>query len=312
MGARAQASLVAAIVAWAGAFAAIKVLVDAGFAGEDVAIARYAVAAPGFALLLVRAGGLPGLCLADAARIAAAGVLIVAGYHLSLNLGTEHTTAGTAALVVALAPALTVAAAAALGYEPLSSRRVAGLALAFAGVVIVIMLGSGASLSFADAKGPALVAGAPVAFALYNVLLNPLLGRYGVVALTAAASLAGTLALVPFVRPHTVGSLAGASVGELGLVLFLGLFSTLGAYLAWNAALDAVGPARVVVWANAVPPLAVVFAAITLGEPVSAWLAAGGALVVAGVLVAQRARAAAPAPRPRPAYAATGCSISGE
>ncbi len=310
MEARGQLALVAAIVAWASAFAAIKALLDAGFAGEDVAIARYAVALPGFAFLLVRAGGLPGLRLADAARVAAAGLLIVAGYHLSLNLGAEHTTAGTAALVVALAPALTVVIAAAVGYEPLTSRRVAGLALAFAGVLVVVTLGSGASLSLAEAKGPAIVLGAPVSFALYNVLLKPLFARYGAVQLTAATSLVGTAALLPLVRPRTVESVAGATAGQLALLLFLGLVATLGGYLAWTKGLEALGPGRTAVWANAVPPLAVVFAALTLGETVTPWFAAGGALVVGGVVLAQRSRASAPAPRA--AYAAARTSMSAE
>ena len=62
---------------------------------------------PGFAFLLWRAGGLPGLGFRGGVRVGLAGVLIVVVYHLSFNLGTSHTTAGTAALVVALAPALT-------------------------------------------------------------------------------------------------------------------------------------------------------------------------------------------------------------
>lgn len=298
-----RAALLGAIVAWASAFAAVKVLLDAGFAGEDVALARYAVALPGFAYLLLRAGGLPGLGLRDAARVAVAGVVIVAGYQLSLNLGTAHTTAGMAALVVALAPALTVLAAAALRYEPLTTRRVAGTALAFTGVALVVTLGSGATVSAADAKGPLIVLGAPVAFALYSVLLKPLFGRYSAIQLTAATSLAGTVALLPFARPRTVDSLAGASLGEVGLIVFLGLFSTLGAYVAWTTTLAAIGPARAAVWANAVPPLAVVIAAVTLGETITPWFVAGGALVVGGVVLAQRASGAVRRPRLRPAFA---------
>jgi drug/metabolite transporter (DMT)-like permease len=309
---RAQAALVGAIVAWASAFAAVKALLDAGFAGEDVALARYAVALPGFAYLLVRAGGLPGLRLRDAARVAVAGILIVAAYHVSLNLGTAHTTAGTAALVVALAPALTVLLAAVFGYEALTSRRAAGLAVAFAGVAVVVTLGTGTSISLADAKGPAMVLAAPVSFALYSVLVKPLFARYGAIQLTAAASLVGTAALLPFARPRTVESLAGATAGQIALILFLGVFSTLGAYVAWTKALEALGPSRAAVWVNAVPPLAVVFAALTLGETITPWFVAGGALVVGGVVLAQRAGRSARRPRPRPAYAAASSSISGE
>lgn len=301
---RVQAALVGAIVAWASAFAAVKVLLDSGFAGEDLALVRYGVAVPGFAYLLYRAGGLPGIGLRDAARVAAAGLIIVAGYQLSLNLGTAHTTAGMAALVVALAPALTVLVAAAIGYEPLTSRRALGTAVAFAGVALVVTLGSGASVSVSDAKGPLIVLGAPVAFALYAVLLKPLFARYGAIQLTAASSLVGTVGLLPFARPSTVESVAGASPGDLALIVWLGLFSTLGAYVAWTKALEAIGPARASVWANAVPPLAVVIAAVTLGETITPWFAAGAALVIGGVVLAQRSGAPARrAARPRPVLA---------
>jgi drug/metabolite transporter (DMT)-like permease len=313
MGLRVQAALVGAIIAWASAFASVKVLLDGGFSSQDVAILRYAVALPGFAYLLWRAGGLPGLGRRDAARIGLAGLLIVAVYHLSFNLGTSYTTAGTAALVVALAPALTIVLAAALGYERFTTRRAAGVALAFAGVVVVIALGSGATISLASAKGPGIVLGATVSFALYSILLKPLFPRYGAVALTSAASLAGTAVLLLLARPGTVESVAGASARDLGLILFLGIASTLGAYLAWTVVLEAIGPARSAIYVNAVPPLAVLIAAVTIGETITPWFAAGGALLVAGVLLAQgpgggRLRI----PRLRPAYAAASSSMSAE
>ena len=81
----------------------------------------------------------------DAARVLAAGLLIVVGYHLFLNIGEQHTTSGIAAFVVALAPGMTLFAFA-LGLDRLVMRLV-GLAVAFAGVAIVVGLGSGSDLS---------------------------------------------------------------------------------------------------------------------------------------------------------------------
>jgi drug/metabolite transporter (DMT)-like permease len=300
--AAAHVSLALVVVVWAGAFAAIKALLDAGTSAEDVAILRYLVAAPGFAVLLWLARGLPGLRRGDVLRIVAAGALVVAGYHLSLNVGQRYTSAGTAALVVALAPSMTLGLSVAMGLERLTARRTTGLAIAFAGVAVVILLGAGAELSFDTARGPLIVLGAPVAFALYNVLLRPLLGRYGVLPLTAATSLVGTLALLPLVRPSTVEGLATMSAGDLALVLYLGVICTFFGYVAWNVGLRGLGPTRAVSYAYGIPPLAVVVGALTLDEPVTAWLIAGGALVLAGVALAQRAaprnRDAELAPRP--------------
>ena len=287
----AHAALLGVAVLWAGAFSAIKALLDHGMAAGDIALVRYLVAAPGFALLLWRSGGLPGLTRRDAFRLAAIGLLVVVGYHVSLNAGTRFTTSGTAALVVALAPAMTLVLAAALGLERVTLRRSVGLAIAFAGVAIVVLLGAGGELSLANAKGPLIVLAAPVSFALYNVLLQPLLDRYSLLALTAASSLVGTLVVLPFVRPSTFDAVVGPSAGDVALVLYLGVLCTLLGYIAWNVGLRGLGSTNAVTYAYGIPVLAVAFGAVLLDETVTLWLAVGGALVLAGVAVAQRGRA---------------------
>ena len=107
MSTRAHLSLLVVVVIWAGSFSVIKALLDDDVSASDIALLRYAIAAPGFAYILWRARGLPGLTRRDAVRVLAAGLLIVVGYHLFLNIGEQHTTSGIAALVVALAPAMT-------------------------------------------------------------------------------------------------------------------------------------------------------------------------------------------------------------
>ncbi|HUG63670.1 MAG TPA: DMT family transporter [Gaiellaceae bacterium] len=287
MSARAHVSLMAVVVVWAGSFSVIKKLLDDGVAAGDIAILRYAIALPGFAYVFWRARGLPGITRGDAVRVGAAGMLVVVGYHMLLNVGTRHTTSGIAALVVALAPGITMLLAFALGLDRVSLRRGIGLAVAFTGVTIVVALGSGNELSFESTKGPLIVLGAPVAFALYNVILKPLLGRYDLLALTAATSLVGIVGLVPFVRRSTVDAVAGASASEAALLLYLGVLATLLGYMFWNLGLKGLGPTRAVTYAYAIPPLAVAFGAVFLDEPVTLWLALGGALVVGGIATAQ-------------------------
>jgi drug/metabolite transporter (DMT)-like permease len=222
-----QVSFAATIVIWASAFSVIKALIDHGIGAEQIALSRYLVAAPGFAFLLWRAGGLPGLDRRDATRLLVAGVVIVAGYHLSLNIGEESTASGVAALIVALSPALTMALAIAFGIERFSLRVAAGLALAFAGVVVVVGLGSGEEFSVSGLKGPLIVLGAPLSFALYNVLLKPLFARYDLLALTATTSLVGTIALLPIFAGSDLGGIGSVAGRDIALILYLGIFSTL-------------------------------------------------------------------------------------
>jgi drug/metabolite transporter (DMT)-like permease len=286
---RAHLSLLVVVAIWAGSFSVIKALLDDGVSASDIALLRYAIAAPGFAYILWRAGGLPGLTRGDAVRVLAAGLLIVGGYHLLLNLGEQHTTSGIAALVVALAPAMTLILAVTLGLDRIRLRHVVGLAIAFAGVAIVVALGSGSDLSFESAKGPLIVIGAPLAFALYNVILKPLLGRHDLLPLTAATSLVGIIGLVPFARDSTVDTVVDASAAEAARLLYLGVLATLLGYILWNVGLRGIGPTRAVSYTYAISPLAVVIGAIVLDETVTPWLVLGGALVIGGIVLTQRA-----------------------
>lgn len=287
---RAHLAVLSVVVLWAGSFSVIKELLDDGVAAGDIALLRYAIAAPGFAYILWRARGLPGLTRGDATRVAAAGLLVVVGYHMFLNVGTRYTTSGIAALVVALAPGLTMLFALALGLDRISGRRVVGLAVAFTGVAIVVALGAGSELSFESAKGPLIVLGAPLSFALYNVILKPLLGRYDLLALTAATSLVGTVGLAPFVRGSTLDTVVDARASDAALLLYLGVLATLLGYILWNAGLKGLGPTRAVAYAYAIPALAVTFGAVFLDEPVTLWLGVGGALIVGGIATAQGVR----------------------
>jgi drug/metabolite transporter (DMT)-like permease len=279
--------LAVVVVVWAGAFAAIKQLLDDGLAAPDIALGRYLVAAPGFALALVAARGLPGAGRREVLRLLAAGLLVVAVYHLALNAGERHTTAGTASVVIASAPGITLALAIGIGQEGFSRRRAAGLAVAFAGVVAVVLLGSGQRISFANARGPLLVLAAALAFAGYNVIVKPLLRQYGAVPVTAAASLIGTAALVPFSQSGAVGRVGGLHAGGIALMLYLGLASTLGGYLAWTLALRHLEASRTTAYMYGIPVVAIAIGAVTLGESVTVWLGIGAALVVAGVAMAQ-------------------------
>jgi drug/metabolite transporter (DMT)-like permease len=275
------------VVVWAGAFAAIKQLLHDGLAAPDIALGRYLIAAPGFAAALAANRGLPGLHRRDLVRLVVAGMLVVVVYHLSLNAGERLTTAGTASVVVASAPGMTLAMALAIGQERFSRRRAAGLAISFAGVVEVVLLGSGQRISFHDARGPLLVLAAPIAFAAYNVIVKPLLGRHGAVPVTAAAALIGTVALLPFASGGAATRASDLHAGGIALLVYLGLVATLGGYLGWTFGLRHLDASRASAYLYGVPVVAIVIGAVTLGEPVTVWLGAGAALVVAGVAMAQ-------------------------
>lgn len=283
-----QLAALATVALWCSSFALIKHLVDAGLGAQDVAIGRFVVAWPGFIYLLWRASGLPGLTRGEGLRILVASAGGVTAYHLALNEGERTTASGVAALIVALAPAATLALSLAVGLERFAPHRIAGIALAFAGVVVVVVLGSGAHFSLQGLRGPLLVLVAPLTFAVYNVLYKPLLGRYDLPALTAAGGLVGSLLFLPFENTGAIDRFGALDAGSWIALATLGLGATMGGYVTWSIALRGLEPSRAMSYLYCVPPLAVAIGAIFLDEPVTPWLLLGGALVIGGVAVAQR------------------------
>jgi drug/metabolite transporter (DMT)-like permease len=275
------------VLVWAGAFAAIKHLLGAGLAGPEIALARYLVSVPGFVVAYRLVGGLPGITRGGVARIAVAGIFGTTVYHIALNEGERFTTSGTAAVIIGTSPGVTLGLAVALGLERFSAWRAVGLAVAFTGVVVVVTVGSGESVSLSHAKGPLIILVASVAFALYNVLLKPITATAHPVAIGSAAGLFGTAALLPFLASSSVDQLTGAGAWEWTLILYLGLICTLSAYIAWTAALRHLDASRAAAYLYAIPPMAVVIGAVTLGESVTIWLVLGTLLVVGGVAMAQ-------------------------
>ncbi len=142
------------------------------------------------------------------------------------------------------------------------------------------------SSRFSGLKGPLIVLGAPLSFALYNVLLKPLFARYDLLALTATTSLVGTVALLPIVASSDLGGIGSVAGRDIALILYLGILSTLLGYIGWNIGLRAFGATRAVTATYAIPALAILFGAVTLEEPVTAWIAVGGLLIVGGVALA--------------------------
>src|SRR6185503_17492684 len=123
----------------------------------------------------------------------------------------------------------------------------------------VVLLGSGQEVSFDNAKGPLIVLGAPLAFALFNVITKPLLTRHSPLGVGAAV-------LLPLTSHDVLSTAASLDAWDWTLILYLGLVCTLFAYVAWTAALGHLDASRAVAYIYLVPVFAVIVGAAVLGE----------------------------------------------
>ncbi|WP_369369705.1 DMT family transporter [Promicromonospora sp. Populi] len=269
------------VVLWASAFIGIRA------AGQDfspgaLALGRIFVGT----LALTIIAGLAGKLRLPRGRtlvgVVVWGVLWFGLYNLALNAAERTLDAGTAALVVGLAPILiAVFAGISLG-EGFPARLLLGIGIAFAGVAgIALATSSGASDTISVALG--LVAA--VVYAGSTILQKRLLPKVDSLTMTWLGCLAGTVACLPF-TPALLDGLATAPTSATLSVVYLGVFPTAIAFVTWGFALTRTTAGRLGAATYAAAPLAVLMSWALLGEVPTPVALIGGTLCLAGVLVA--------------------------
>ncbi|ABC82619.1 DMT family transporter [Anaeromyxobacter dehalogenans] len=255
----------------------------------EVALVRFGLSSLAFGLLLWRRP----VRVARRDLLALAGLGIVAipvnqGFFLA---GMAWTTPGHAALLYALTPVFVFLFARVRLGERAGPAKVAGIALAFAGVVVVL-LGRGAVGLHGSSRqlaGDLLILLAVVAWSVFAVAGKPYAQRYGAVGSTGVALVLGTLAYLPVGLVATDWSrLAALSPTGWAALGYLVLLTSVVAYILYYWALSRAEASRVAIWSNLQPVLTALLAWAIAGERLTAPFVAGGAMVIAGVILTER------------------------
>lgn len=204
------------------------------------------------------------------------------GYQALFITGIARTSASHTGFLIASGPLWTALVARAAGVETLGRRSWFALTLAFLGTSLVAFARDGSGS--ATLLGNALVLLATIAWAAGTVFSRPVLERVPatrLALLTTLVSLPGHWLLAAReLGPDTAGDIgAGAWVA----IAYSGAFSTGVAYVLWNWSVRTLGPSRTSTCSNLVPIVALVVAAIFLGERPSTVQLLGGGLVLLGL-----------------------------
>jgi drug/metabolite transporter (DMT)-like permease len=209
-------------------------------------------------------------------------------YQLCFMTGLHRTTATNSSLILASMPTVVTVGAGLLGFERITPRQAWALVIATLGVLLVVA-SRGYHVAGGDLTGDLLMLAAVLCWATYTLGLRTVAGRMSTLSLTTWTLITGTPGLVlvgvPSVLRQDWGTVTARGWGGLA---YATLLSLVVAYLLWNRGIRQIGPSRAALFTTLTPLVATLTAIAVLGERPGLLHLAGGALIIAGVLVSRR------------------------
>jgi drug/metabolite transporter (DMT)-like permease len=204
------------------------------------------------------------------------------------TVGLNYTTSAHSAVIIAVGPVIILILARMLGQEELTVAKLAGMALSFAGVVMLETEQGGPQHS-PLLVGDLITFGGTIGFAAYTVLGKRLASAYDAVAMNTFICVAAGLMLLPLTVWQAIHIHWGA-IGWTGWagMLYMAAGSSVGAYTIFYWALRYMSASRVAVISYFQPVVVIVLAALFLGDHPSKHLVIGTVLVMIGVVLAER------------------------
>lgn len=278
-------------IAFSGKAIIVKLAYRHGVDAVTLIMLRMLFALPLFVALAWWAGrGRPPLTGGD--RLAVLG-LGFSGYYLASFLdfaGLAYVTASFERLVLYLNPTLVLLLGWVIFGRRVGWRQLGALAVSYAGVLLVF--GHELSLMGTNvALGAVLVFGSALSYAVYLVYSGEVVKRLGSLRLTGlATSVACVLCIAQFALLRPLAAATEVAPAVLWLSLLNATACTFAPVLMVMMAIERIGPTLAAQTGMIGPMSTILMGVLILGEPFTAWVAAGTALVLAGIWLLARRR----------------------
>lgn len=214
------------------------------------------------------------------------------GYYLASFLdfaGLAYITASLERLILYLNPTLVLLLGLVLYRRRISARQIIGMAISYSGVVLVF--GQEITLLGPEAAwGALLVFLSAVSYALYLVYSGEMVKRLGALRLVGLATTVACLCCILqflLLRPLSAAAVAPEVIW---LSVLNATLCTAAPVLMVMMAIERIGASLAAQTGMVGPMSTILMGVLILGEPFTAWVAAGTVLVIAGIFVFSRSK----------------------
>ena len=287
---RARLALLTAVFLWAVSFVATKVALEEAPPLVVVTL-RLLISAACFLPWLVATGGTRGI---DSKRMGRLFLLSLFGTSLhygTQTIGLQYTTASNGSVYTTTGPITILLLSALVLGERITVRKAIGVAVAVAGVLVVMGAETLQSFEFGNVKGDLLILSSIVMWGMFTVFGKRMTDEMGALRVTLWVTIIGAVTMIPIGLGEaraTGFSIASLSLSGWSAIAFLGIGCSFFATLLYFVALKLTESQKVGVYLYAIPPVTAVVAAFYLGEVITLNLIVGAVLVIAGVALTER------------------------
>lgn len=211
----------------------------------------------------------------------------VAGFQGIFYLGLRYTDAINAALMNAAGPLVSLALAFLVLRTVVRPVQWLGALVSLGGIAVILSGGSLerlASLHFNG--GDLLLLLSMVLWAGYSIAGREVMRRRSVLSVTAITSALSLLMVAPWGLWEFTTGAPRFTPQVWQMLAFIAVFVGVGALLAWNVGVKAVGASEAMAFMNMTPVYTVLLSTLLLHEPMRLYQLAGAVLVVGGSLLA--------------------------
>lgn len=277
-------------IAFSGKAIIVKLAYRYGVDAVTLIMLRMLFALPLFVVMAWWAGrGKPALTGRDWLGVIGLGF---SGYYLASFLdfaGLAYITASLERLILYLNPTLVLLFGWIIYRRRITRGQVAGMAISYVGVLLVFGHEVSLGQSAAAAWGALLVFLSAVSYAIYLVASGEFVKRLGSLRLVGlATSVACLFCIAQFMLLRPMSAAFEVAPEVIWLSILNATLCTAVPVLAVMMAIERIGPALAAQTGMVGPMSTILMSVVILGEPFTLWIAAGTALVIAGIFVFTR------------------------